>query len=137
MTDVWILGAAGRIGALISSSLAASGASVVLCGRSEQKLRSLAEKIGGNSRVVVTETINDIKAPLSKAGPVVVVNLVDPCSDTALPLINACAPGSRYLDLSNCRAEAAELLDLDGMAKATRRCLVKTGRAHVCTPVTT
>src|SRR3546814_18247150 len=73
MTDVWILGAAGRIGALISSSLAASGASVVLCGRSEQKLRSLAEKIGGNSRVVVTETIDDIKAQLSKAGPGVVV----------------------------------------------------------------
>src|SRR3546814_16755958 len=87
MTDVWILGAAGRIGALISSSLAASGASVVLCGRSEQKLRSLAEKIGGNSRVVVTETIDDIKAQLSKAGPVVVVNLIGPFADPALPII--------------------------------------------------
>src|SRR3546814_16531065 len=52
--------------------------SVVLCGRSEQKLRSLAEKIGGNSRVVVTETIDDFKAQLSKAGPVVVVNLIGP-----------------------------------------------------------
>src|SRR3546814_332579 len=124
MTDVWILGAAGRIGALISASLAASGASVVLCGRSEQKLRSLAEKIGGNSRVVVTETIDDIKAQLSKAGPVVVVNLIGPFADTALPIINACAPGSGYLDLSNGRAETAELLDLDGMAKATGRCLV-------------
>src|SRR3546814_19861558 len=103
MTDVWIFGAAGRIGALMSSSLAASGASVGLCGRSEQKLRSLAEKIGGNSRVVVTETIDDIKAQLSKAGPVVVVNLIGPFADTALPIINACAPGSGYLDLSTGR----------------------------------
>src|SRR3546814_3633172 len=99
MTDVWILGAAGRIGALISSSLAASGASVVLCGRSEQKLRSLAEKIGGNSRVVVTETIDDIKAQLSKAGPVVVFNLTRPFPDPALPIINACPPATAFLVL--------------------------------------
>src|SRR3546814_16879969 len=104
MTDVLILGAAGRIGALISSSLAASGASVVLCGRSEQKLRSLAEKIGGNSRVVVTETIVHIKAQLSKAGPDVVVNPIGPFSATCLPIIYSCAPGSGLLDLSNGRA---------------------------------
>src|SRR3546814_9770501 len=110
MTDVWILGAAGRIGALISSSLAASGASVVLCGRSEQKLRSLAEKIGGNSRVVVTETIDDIKAQLSKAGPVVVVNLIGPFVDTALPIINACAPGSGYLDRKSTRLNSQSLM---------------------------
>src|SRR3546814_3177028 len=74
--------------------------------------------------LVVTETIVDIKAQLSKAGPVVVDNLIGPFADTALPTINACAPGSGYLDLSNGRAETAELLDLDGMAKATGRCLV-------------
>src|SRR3546814_7786355 len=108
----------------VCSSDLASGASVVLCGRSEQKLRSLAEKSGGNSRVVVTKTIDDIKAQLSKAGPVVVVNLIGPFADTALPIINAGAPGSGYLDLSKGRAETAELLDLDGMAKATGRCRV-------------
>src|SRR3546814_10510438 len=58
------------------------------------------------------------------AGPVVVVTLIVPFADTALPISNACAPGSGYLDLSNGRAETAELLDLDGMAKATGRCLV-------------
>src|SRR3546814_19149288 len=68
--------------------------------------------------------MDDIKAQLSKAGPFVVVNLIGPFADTALPIINACAPGSGYLDLSNGRAETAELLDLDGMAKATGRCLV-------------
>lgn len=124
MTDIWILGAAGRIGALVSANLAASGASVVLCGRGEQDLRSLAERIGGNTRIVVTATIDDIKAKLRKAGPVVVVNLIGPFSETALPIINACAPGSRYLDLSNGRDETAGLLDLDGMAKASDRCLV-------------
>src|SRR3546814_11499162 len=68
--------------------------------------------------------MDDIKAQLSKAGPFVVVNLIGPFADTALPIINACAPGSGYLDLSNGRAETAELLDLDGMAKATGSCMV-------------
>lgn len=124
MIDVWILGVAGRTGALITARLAASGVSVVLCGRSESHLHSLAKKIGGSSKVVVTTSIEDVKAELGKAGPVVVVNLIGPFAKTARPIINACIPGSSYLDLSNDRAVTAEVLDMGGMAKSTGRCLV-------------
>jgi len=124
MTDVWILGAAGRTGTLISKTLAAAGASLILCGRSETNLRDLAGKSGGTTRVVVTKSNEDVRAELSKAGRIIAVNLIGPFAETALPFINACAPGSSYLDLCNERAVTAEVLGLNSIAETSGRCLV-------------
>ncbi len=124
MRDVWILGAVGRTGTVIATSLAAAGVPVVLVGRDRPNLQHLADKIGGSSRVFVAASLKEIEAELRRVGPVVVVNLIGPFAATAVPIINACVPGSGYLDLSNERSATAEVLDLDKTAKETGCCLV-------------
>lgn len=124
MTAVWILGATGRTGSVIATNLAAAGVGLVLVGRDGPALQHLADKIGGNPRVLATASLEKIKTELDGAGPTVVVNLIGPFAETALPFIKACAPGSGYLDLSNDRAATAAILDLDQKARTTGRCLV-------------
>jgi len=124
MVDVWILGAAGRIGSAVAGDLAAAGASVVLVGRNGASLKALAERIGGKSRIVTTTSFEGLKAELARAGPIVVANLIGPFSETAVPTAMATAPGSSYLDLSNELPAIIGILNLDQTAMATNRCFV-------------
>jgi len=124
MVDVWILGAAGRIGSAVAADLTAAGASVVLVGRSGAPLKALADRIGGRSRIVTTTSSEGLRAELARAGPIVVANLIGPFSETAVPTAMATAPGSAYLDLSNELPAMSGILDLDQIAVATNRCFV-------------
>jgi short subunit dehydrogenase-like uncharacterized protein len=124
MVDVWILGAAGRVGGAVASDLAAAGASVVLVGRNGASLKALADRIGGRSRIVTSTSFEGLEAELANAGPIVVANLIGPFSETAIPTAMATAPGSSYLDLSNELPAMTGILKLDQIAVATNRCFV-------------
>ncbi len=122
MTDIWILGAAGRSGSAVAHNLAARGASLVLVGRDEVSLQALAARIGGSSKVVVTKSTDEITQKLRQAGDAVIVNLIGPFAQTALPLINACK-GS-YVDISNELSAIRAVLNLHSDAVASNRTLV-------------
>jgi len=124
MVDVWILGAAGRVGSAVASDLVAAGASVVLVGRNRASLTALAGRIGGRSRIVTTTSFEGLRAELANAGPIVVANLIGPFAETAVPTAMATAPGSAYLDLSNELPAMTGILNLDQVAVATNRCFV-------------
>jgi len=70
MSDIWILGATGRIGRAVAAELATRQASMVLVGRVATSLRDLAGKIGGTPRIVVNNSLDAIKAELGQSGPV-------------------------------------------------------------------
>lgn len=124
MSDIWILGAAGRIGRAVAAELAKRQASLVLVGRDPTSLRDLAGKIGGTPRIVAADSLDAIVAALGPSGPIVVANFIGPFTETALPIVRACAAGSHYLDLSNELLAVTNILEMHDEAVASNRCLV-------------
>ena len=124
MAEIWILGAAGRTGVLTARDLAAAGADVVLVGRSAEALKAVAGPLGARGRILVADSIAAMAAELRRAGPVVVANFIGPFAQTAAPIVEALAPGSGYLDLSNELEAALWTLAQHDAAVASNRCLV-------------
>jgi short subunit dehydrogenase-like uncharacterized protein len=92
-----IYGASGYTGALIAKEAVARGEKPLLFGRSEERLRAVAEPLGLSFTVVD----NDSLAGLVKALDLV-VNVAGPFSTTMAPVLDACIRGTaHYLDLSN------------------------------------
>lgn len=124
MSEIWILGASGRSGRAVARELAVRQAALVLVGRDANGLNALASEIGGTTRILAANSLNEIKAQLSRSGPVVVANFIGPFAETALPIVRACAAGSHYLDLSNELPSILAVLALHEEACAAGRCLV-------------
>lgn len=125
MNEIWVVGAAGRVGRALVTVLTRKSqrTPLVLLGRSEAPLRELAAALGG-SRVSVTESLDAIASEIARGKPAVVVNTVGPFTKTAPALLSACAPGCHYVDVANDLGAVPALLAQDAAAVATRQCRV-------------
>ena len=99
MSDIWILGATGRSGRGIAARLHAGGHRVVLVGRDAGRLTELAASLG--DAAVVWGPLADVLTQLRVAAPAVVVNTVGPFARTANRVLDACPPGTHYVDIGN------------------------------------
>ncbi len=124
MTEIWILGATGRIGRQVAANLAAAQVSPVLVGRDSVRLRELARSIGGDPRIVEAGSVDAVVAELSRNAPAVVVNTIGPFTETALPIARACQPGTHYVDMANEFRAVAAILDLHREAADADRSFV-------------
>ena len=122
--EIWILGAAGRIGRAVTADLAARGLSPVLVGRESDGdlLRRTAVDLG--SRVVIAEGIDGIAAEITRQRPAVVFNGIGNYAATAAVLARACMPGGHYLDLAADLTAVPRLLDLGPEAERAGSTLV-------------
>jgi short subunit dehydrogenase-like uncharacterized protein len=101
MNEIWILGATGRIGRAVATRLLADGQSIVLVGRDAKRLQKMAEQSSGNAVIKVLSTVSEMAESIAENRPAIVLNTVGPFVHTALPIIQACPPGTHYVDLSN------------------------------------
>jgi short subunit dehydrogenase-like uncharacterized protein len=121
--EIWILGATGRSGRAVASRLTAAGVALVLAGRSQERLQSLAADLGGHHRII-SGTWESQLAALAEDAPAVVVNTVGPFTESGLQVVRACPPGTHYVDLANEFAAVDDILRLDDRAKAAGQVLV-------------
>jgi short subunit dehydrogenase-like uncharacterized protein len=120
MSEVWILGGAGRSGRAIAAELRHRGIEPALVGRDAGRLAEAA----GAGRTVVARDIDAMAAEIRRQRPAVVVNTVGPFTRTAGLLVRACLPVSHYLDLANDLASFATTLGLGDQVAATGRTVV-------------
>ncbi len=97
--DIWVLGATGRSGRGIARRLRGTGHPIVLAGRDPARLASIAAEVGGAG--VVSGSFESLLAQLRRAAPAVVVNTIGPFARTSGPAIQACPPGTQYVDIGN------------------------------------
>jgi short subunit dehydrogenase-like uncharacterized protein len=120
MTEVWILGGAGRSGRAIATELRSRGIRPVLVGRDAGRLAAAA----GRDRTVVAASVDEMAAQIRRRRPAVVVNTVGPFTMTAAPLVRACLPASDYLDLANDLSAVSATLGLSEAVAAAGRTVV-------------
>jgi short subunit dehydrogenase-like uncharacterized protein len=114
MRNIWILGGAGRAGRAIARELVMSGLPVTLVGRDAGTLRNVATSLKLDSGIVAASSLADMAAQITRAKPSVVINTIGPFTKTAIFFVNACPPGTHYLDIGN---ELPQFLALFGMHK--------------------
>jgi short subunit dehydrogenase-like uncharacterized protein len=114
MRNIWILGGAGRAGRAIARELVMSGLPVTLVGRDAGTLRNVATSLKLDSGIVASSSLTDMAAQITRAKPSVVINTIGPFTKTAIFFVNACPPGTHYLDIGN---ELPQFLALFGMHK--------------------
>jgi short subunit dehydrogenase-like uncharacterized protein len=124
VSEIWILGAAGRTGRAIALQLAAAQLPLVLAGRDATRLQDMATTLGSSTRVVTADSMDAMAAEISRGAPSVVINTIGPFSKTALPVIRACPRGTHYIDLANDVFSAIDLLGLHDEAVASGKTLV-------------
>jgi short subunit dehydrogenase-like uncharacterized protein len=120
--DIWVLGATGRSGRGIAQRLRGTGHTVVLAGRDAAGLASISAEWGGVD--VVSGSFDSLLAQLRRAAPAVVVNTVGPFARTAVPVIEACPPGTHYVDIGNELPGTRAVLDGHERAVADGRTVV-------------
>src|SRR4051794_2347550 len=96
---VVVFGATGYTGELIASRLAAAGAKPVLAGRSEERLETLATRLGGLEVVRADALRQNTVFDLVTSTEDVLISTVGPFSKWGLPAVRAAvAAGCTYLD---------------------------------------
>jgi short subunit dehydrogenase-like uncharacterized protein len=120
MTEVWILGGAGRSGRAIAAALRDRGIRPVLVGRDAGRLAAAA----GGDRTVVAGSVAQAADEIVRQRPAVVVNTIGPFTRTAAPLIRAALTAGDYLDLANDLAAVAAALGRHEEAAAGGRTVV-------------
>ncbi len=96
MTDLLIYGANGYTGALIARLAVERGQRPVLAGRSEEKVRPLAEELGLDCRIFGLEDVGDRLSEFT-----CVLHCAGPFSRTSKPMADACVrSGAHYLDIT-------------------------------------
>jgi len=120
--EVWILGGTGRSGRAIAAELIRRGITPVPVGRDAGRLAAATGPGGG--RTVVAGSIEAAATEIRRQRPAVVINTVGPFTATAMPIVDACLPGSHYLDLANDLAAVSAVLGRDASAAAAGRTLV-------------
>lgn len=96
---IWILGAGGRVGRAVAARLRAAGQPLTLAGRRP------AEGLD------FVGTLDDALAEIKATRPAVVVHTVGPYTRTAAPVLDACPPGTHYVDVANELTVTSSLLD--------------------------
>lgn len=118
-SEIWVLGATGRIGGGVTERLLHAGLNVVVAGRSREHLTRAFP-----TARTVTGSLKEICTQLSVASPDVVVNTVGPFAATAAQIARACPPGTHYVDVANDLRTFETLNDMDHEAVASDRALV-------------
>lgn len=99
MPDWMIYGATGYTGALVAEEAIRYGHRPLLAGRSESKLRPLAERLGLDYGVVSLDDINALTRVVSSVSAV--YHAAGPFAATSMPMLRACLKaGTHYLDIS-------------------------------------
>lgn len=99
MDGILIYGAYGYTGALIAERAVAEGVRPILAGRSEQKLRPVAERLGCPFRAFGLDDRRALDEALDRVG--VVLHCAGPFSRTAEPMVEACLrTQTHYLDIT-------------------------------------
>lgn len=115
MTRVVVYGATGRAGQRIARELAMFGARLVVAGRNERRVMSLAESLGCEHAVAPIDDSLALQRLVARGQ--LLVNCAGPFTTTALPLARACIhAGAHYLDVSGERKSVEALLGLDAEA---------------------
>lgn len=123
MSDaIWVLGATGRSGRGIAQRLYGTGHTIVLAGRDAARLAPLAAELGDVE--VVSGSLESLLTQLRQASPAVVVNTIGPFARTAEPFVEACPPGTHYIDIGNELPGVRAVLDGHDRAVAAGRTLV-------------
>lgn len=101
--EVWIVGAAGRVGRGVTERLAARGLTVVPVGRSRERMLAAGTEAGlpGDAKVIVADSAERIADEIVRQRPQVVVNTMGAFADTAPVIARACMPGVAYVDQAN------------------------------------
>ncbi|MEV5897975.1 saccharopine dehydrogenase NADP-binding domain-containing protein [Nonomuraea fuscirosea] len=120
MSEVWILGGAGRTGRATAAELRRRGIEPTLVGRDARRLAEAA----GAGRTVVAGDVEAMTAEIRRQRPAVVVNTVGPFTRTAAPLVRACLAAGHYLDLANDLASFTTTLGLGDAAASAGRTVV-------------
>ncbi|EMJ97094.1 saccharopine dehydrogenase family protein [Leptospira alstonii] len=96
----WLLyGANGYTGELIARRAVERGQKPILAGRSESKIRPLAEKLGLPFRIFSLENPKEVQNQISDN--FLVLHCAGPFIETAFPMANACIEaGVHYLDIT-------------------------------------
>ena len=122
--DIWVLGATGRSGRAIASELASRGVAMTLVGRDAVTLRQAAESLGTEVGTFAASTIEDMAAAISRSKPRIVINTIGPFTKTAVAIVNACPPGTHYLDIGNELPAFLSLFAMNDELAQTGRCVV-------------
>ncbi|EMO41884.1 saccharopine dehydrogenase family protein [Leptospira noguchii] len=96
----WLLyGANGYTGKLIARKAVERGQTPILAGRSESKIRSVAEELGLPFKIFSLENPKEIQNQIS--GSSLVLNCAGPFIETAVPMAKACIESRvHYLDIT-------------------------------------
>jgi hypothetical protein len=124
VNDIWILGAAGRAGRAIAAELAEMGLSMTFVGREAETLKQAARALNIEAGIVVATTIEDMAAAISRTKPRVVIHTIGPFSRTAVAIVNACPPGTHYVDIGNELPAFLSLFAMSDELARTGRCVV-------------
>lgn len=122
--ELWVLGGTGRTGRDIARLLAAADLPVRLVGRDADRLAAAAAGLPGRVGVLTAADLPAMALRIRQDAPAVVVNTVGPFARTAPALLEACLPGSSYLDLANDFVAADAVLGLDHRARDAGRTVV-------------
>jgi short subunit dehydrogenase-like uncharacterized protein len=114
--SIWVLGAAGRSGRGIARLLHGTGHTIVLAGRDPARLAPIAAGLGAAQ--VVSGSFESLLAQLRQAAPAVVVHTIGPFARTCVPVMEACPPGTHYVDIGNELPGARAVLDWHDRAAA-------------------
>lgn len=124
---IWVLGATGRSGRGIARRLHDTGHAVVLAGRDSARLEATATALGGvavGGVTTVSGSFESLLEQLRRAAPAVVVHTIGPFARTSVPVIEACPPGTHYVDIGNELAGTRAVLDRHERAVAAGSTLV-------------
>jgi short subunit dehydrogenase-like uncharacterized protein len=116
--EVWVLGATGRVGSGITATLLDAGVPVTVVGRTAATLERLAAAHAGSGAEIRTRagSFEETLGAIRTERPRVVVNTIGPFSSTAPVVLDACGPGTHYLDLGNEPRAAQAVFDADKRA---------------------
>src|ERR1700761_5251091 len=121
--EVGILGGPGRSGRVIAAELLSRGLTPVLTGRDAARLTAAAKR-GAGGRPLVPASMNELPEQIRQQRPAVVINTIGPFATTAVPIIQACLPGSDYLDLAIDVAAVSAVLGQNDEATVAGRTLL-------------
>jgi short subunit dehydrogenase-like uncharacterized protein len=114
LNNLLIYGATGYTGKLVADAAKAQGLNPVLAGRSEAKVRPIAERLGLTWRAFALDDAPSLDRALAEVAAV--LHIAGPFSATSKPMVDACLrTGRHYLDITGeidvfeaCAARSAE-----------------------------
>lgn len=119
MRTVLVLGGYGNFGKRIATALAGKGIDVVIAGRSADKAKALASRLGARADFAAFDANSDLADRLARIKPAVVVNTCGPFQGADYQVAETCIEcGIHYIDLADGRDFVTGITALDERAKA-------------------